>query len=131
MLLLVDNNIGGGISSVMGDKYVKSDENKKILFLDATKLYRHSMIQPLPYDELELWHADPDLYINKLDEILKTPDHCDIGYFVGVDLNYSDNIKEKTKNFPFAPENKIILEDKYNHCMKKKHNLRFVKNLKN
>ena len=30
MILLSDNNIGGGISYVMGDRYVKSDENKKI-----------------------------------------------------------------------------------------------------
>ena len=31
MILLLENNIRGGISSVMGDRYVKSDENKKIL----------------------------------------------------------------------------------------------------
>ena len=70
----------------MGDRYVKSSDNKKILFMDATNLYGHSMIQPLPYDEIELWHGHPDLYVNKLDEILNTPDDSDIGYFVGVDL---------------------------------------------
>ena len=32
MILLLENNIRGGISSVMGDRYVKSDENKKILY---------------------------------------------------------------------------------------------------
>ena len=31
MILLLENNIRGGISSVMGDRYIKSDENKKIL----------------------------------------------------------------------------------------------------
>ena len=31
-----------------------------------------------------------------------------------VDLRYPDKIKEKTKNFPFCPENKIIHKDKYN-----------------
>ena len=31
MILLVGNKIRGGISSVMGDRCVKSDENKKIL----------------------------------------------------------------------------------------------------
>ena len=30
MILLLENNIRGGISSVMGDRYVISDENKKI-----------------------------------------------------------------------------------------------------
>ena len=31
--------------------------------------------------------------------------------------NYSDNIKEKTKNFPFAPENKISPQDKFSDYM--------------
>ena len=38
----------------MRDRYVKSDENKKILDLDATNLHGHSMIQLLPYDEIEM-----------------------------------------------------------------------------
>ena len=41
MVLLKENNIRVGISSVMGDRYVKSDENKKILYIDATNLYGH------------------------------------------------------------------------------------------
>ena len=52
LILLLENNIGGGISSVMGDRYVKSDDNKKILDIDATNLYGHSMSQLLPYDEI-------------------------------------------------------------------------------
>ena len=48
LILLIENNIRGGISSVMGDRYVKSDENKKILYMDATNLYGHSMSQMLP-----------------------------------------------------------------------------------
>ena len=39
MILLLENNIRGGISSVMGGRYVKSDENKKILYIDANNLY--------------------------------------------------------------------------------------------
>ena len=54
LILLLENNIRGGISSVMGDRYVKSDENKKILFIDVTNLYGHSMSQFLPYDEIEM-----------------------------------------------------------------------------
>ena len=41
--LLLENNIGGGVSSVMGDRYVKSDNNKEILYMDATNLYGFSM----------------------------------------------------------------------------------------
>ena len=116
LFLTLGNNIRGGISSVMGDRYVKSDEIKKIFYLDATNLYGHSMIQPSPY-EIEMWNGHPDLYMNKLEEILNTPDDSDIGYFSQVDLTYPDNIK-KTKNFPFCPENKVIPEDKYNDYMK-------------
>ena len=54
MILLIGNNIRGGISSVMGDRYTKSDENKKILYADANNLYSHSGSQPLPFDEIKL-----------------------------------------------------------------------------
>ena len=113
MILLLENNIRGGISSVMGDRYVISNDNKKILYIDATNLYGHSMIQPLPYDEIKFDK------IVKLEDILNKDDDSDIGYFVEVDLRYPDNIKEKTKFFPFAPVNKIISEDDYNEYMKK------------
>ena len=108
LILLIENNIRRGISSVMGDRYVKSDRNKKILYMDATVLYGHSMSQLLIYDEIEMWHGHPDLYMNWLEEILNTPD--EIAYFLEVDLKYPDKIKEKSKNFPFCPENiKLIL----------------------
>ena len=119
LILLIENNISGGISSVMGDRYVKSDENKKNIYADATNLYGHSMSQFLPYDEIEMWHGPPDKYWKWLDEILNTPDDADIGYFLEVDLKYPDNIKEKTKYFPFCPEIKKIDPNKYNEYMKK------------
>ena len=53
MILLLENNIRGGINSFMGDRYVISDENKKISYIDADNLYGHSMSQPLPYDEIK------------------------------------------------------------------------------
>ena len=87
---------------------------KKTLYADANNLYGHSMSQTLRYDETEMWHGYPGLYLNWLEESLNTPDDSDIGYFVEFDLRYSDNIKEKTKKFHFCPENKIIHKDKYN-----------------
>ena len=53
MIYLLENIIRGGISSVMGDRCVKSDENKKILNVDANNLYGHSMSQMLPYEEIK------------------------------------------------------------------------------
>ena len=112
MILLLEKNIRGGISSVMGDRYVESDEDKKILYIDANNLYGHSMSQPLPYDEIKF---DKNI---KLEDILNTPDDSDIGYFVEADLRYPDNIKQRTKNFPFAPVNKKINPDDFNDYMK-------------
>ena len=112
MILLLENNIRGGISSVMGDRYIKSDDNKKILYVDANNLYGYSMSEPLPYDEIKF-----DITV-KLDDILCTPDDSDIGYFVELDLIYPDNIKGKTKYLPFAPVNKKINPDNYNDYMK-------------
>ena len=112
MILLLENNIRGGISSVMGDRYVKSDDNKKILYVDANNLYGHSMSEPLPYDAIKFDNSV------KLEDILNTPDDSDIGYFVEADLVYPDKIKKKTKNFPFAPVNKKINPDSFNDYMK-------------
>ena len=46
MIMFIENNIRGGISSVMGDRYVKSNENKKFLYKDANNLNGHSMSEP-------------------------------------------------------------------------------------
>ena len=112
MILLLENNIRGGISSVMGDRYIKSDENGKVIYFDANNLYGHSMSESLPYDEIKF---DNDV---KLEDILNHHDDSDIGYLIEVDLKYPDNIKEKTKNFPFCPENKKINPDKFCDYMK-------------
>ena len=112
MILLLENNIRGGISSVMGNRYIKSDGNKKILYIDANSLYSHSMSEPLPYDEIKF---DQNV---ELEDILNTPDDSDIGCLIEADLKYPDNIKEKTKHFPFAPVNKKINPDNFIDYMK-------------
>ena len=80
MTLLLENIIRGCIGSVMGDRYVKSDENKKILYVDSKTLYGHPMSEPIPYDEIKI---DKNV---KLEDRLNTLDDSDIGYFIEVDL---------------------------------------------
>ena len=113
MILLLENGIRGGISGVMGDRYVKSDENTNILYVDANNLYGFAMSQSLPYDEIKFETENVCL-----EEILNTPDDSDIGYFLEIDLEYPHNIRQKTKNFPFAPENKSISKDDFGPYMK-------------
>ena len=88
---LRENIIRGGICSVMGNRYVESYENKKIIYMDSTILYGYSMSQSLPYDEIKF---DKNV---KLEENLNTPDDSDIGYFIEVELGYPDYLREKNK----------------------------------
>ena len=53
MILLLENFIRGGINSVTGDRYVKSDEIKKMYF-DAKNLYGHSSLNYYHMMELNL-----------------------------------------------------------------------------
>ena len=93
MILLLENKIRRGKSSVMSDIYNKSDDNRKIIYIDAKYLNGHSMSQMLPYEEIKV---DTNV---KLEDILQFPDDSDIGYFIEVDLTYPDNLKEKPKIF--------------------------------
>ena len=56
--------------------------------------------------------------MNELEEILNNPDENNNGYSVEVDIKYPDEIKEKTKNFPFCPENKFIPNDVFSKNVK-------------
>ena len=71
----------------MGDRYVKSDDNKKIKFYDSNNLYGHLTSQTLPYDETKFDK------IVKLEDLLNTPDDNDIGYFVEADFSDPDSIQ--------------------------------------
>ena len=59
------------------------------------------MVQPLPYVDIQFGK------IVTSEEFLYTPDDSDLGYFIECDLTYPDKINEKTKNFPFGPENMV------------------------
>ena len=96
MILLIEINIRVGVSSVMGDRYVESDEKKKIWYVDAKKLYVWAISEQLPYDEIKF---DENV---ELEEVLNNPDDSDIAYFIEVDLKYPDNMKDKQRIFLFV-----------------------------
>ena len=109
LLLLLENNIRGGISSVMGDRHVQSDETKQILYIDANNLYGWAMSQYLPTGEFEILPLNPCNYTDNynleqlVEDLLQIPDDNEYGFFIECDLEYPAEIKEKTKNFPFCP----------------------------
>ena len=59
----------------MGDRCVRSDNIREILYVDANKLYGWAMSQSLPHDKVPF-----DRNVT-LEDILNTPDDSDIGYF--------------------------------------------------
>ena len=88
----------------MGDRYIKSNENKKIFYIDANNLYGWAMSQYLPYDDIKFDNKV------KLDDILHTPDDSEVGYFVEVDLKYPNNIKQKDKIFSHFVTQRIYIQ---------------------
>ena len=111
LLLLLENNIRGGISSVMGTRYIESNENTKLLYNDANNLYGWAMSQYLPTGDFKKMRSfakfgcdNDELLIDEIKEdILNTPDDNEFGYFIECDLEYPAEIKEKTENFPLCP----------------------------
>ena len=104
LLLLLENNIRGGISSVMGDRHVQSDENKQILYIDANNLYGWAMSQYLPTGEIEKLQLPEQILLEQIvEDLTHCPDNNEFGYFIECDLEYPVENKEETKNFPFCP----------------------------
>ena len=106
LLLLLENNIRGGISSVMGPRYTESNENTKLLYIDANNLYGWAMSKYLPtgdFKKMRSCHEAMQYDSALMNEILNTPDDNEIGYFIECDLEYPAEIKEKTENFPLCP----------------------------
>ena len=96
IILSLEKYLRGGISSVFAESYVKSEENEKILYIDANSLCGKSMSQQLPY-------ADNKIDGNvKLEDNLVTPVDSDIGFLLEVDLKYPYERKDKTKSLPFT-----------------------------
>ena len=98
----------------MGPRYIESDENTKLLYIDANNLYGWAMSQYLPNGDFKkikfLENDDYEYYSEQCDElldeikedVLSTPDDHKYGYFIDCDFEYPAEIKEKTKNFPFC-----------------------------
>ena len=56
----------------MVDLYINSDENKKVIYIDANNIYCHSISQMLLFDEIKFERNVC------LEDILNTPDDSDM-----------------------------------------------------
>ena len=83
ILLLLENNIRGGISSVMGDRFVESSQNKQILYIDANNLYGLAMSQYLPTSNFEKLGFPEKYELEQIVEDLRfIPDNNTYGFFI-------------------------------------------------
>ena len=80
------------------------------------------MSQSLPFDEVKF---DKNV---KLEILLKTSDVSNAGYFVESDSSNPDDIKGKTKNFPFNAEYKMSPPDKFIGTMSKLNSIIYTEN---
>jgi hypothetical protein len=131
MLQMFEKGIRGGFSGVLGPRHVKAFnqytpnyhdngnrildeyemkecleilknggnlnefiEEKYLLYLDANNLYGFAMSQKLPTRDFK-WESNPDYYLN-------IPNGR--GCLVECDLEYPNDCKSKTRNYPLAPE---------------------------
>ena len=97
--LLLENNMRGGPSSCMGNRYVKR-RDRKTVYEDKNNLYGWSMCQYLPTGDFR----ETKVTRKSLKSILRTPDNDENGFLKECDPEYSISIHEKkTKCFPFLP----------------------------
>ena len=99
--LLLENNMRGGPSACMGNRYVKRGE-RKIVYEDLNNLYGWSMSQYLPtgdFREIKVTRSN-------IKTILRTPDKYEHGFLIESDSEYPNSIHEKPKHFQLLPEKK-------------------------
>ena len=114
---MFESGIRGGLSGVFGDRYIASDINTEIMQVDMNNLYGFAMLMHLPTGNFQFYENN-SITKSFIIKVLSTHVCSNIDYVLIVDLIYPDNIKYKSKNFPFCPENKTINPDNYTEYMK-------------
>ena len=110
--LLRGNNMRGGPSSCMGNRYVKR-RKRKTVYEDMNNLYGWSRSQYPPTGDLR----EIKVTRNSLNTILRTPDIEEHGFSIECDFEYPSSIHEETKYFPFLPDKKTIKVDDFSPYM--------------
>ena len=104
------------------DEYVENCGLPNLLYIDANNLYGRAQCFNLPTGEFE-WLKEEDVKLleermvakssfdNKTRASIHKLSQEDYGCFLEVDIEYPDEIKEKTKSFPLCIEKKNISPD--------------------
>ena len=102
----------GGISYIAkrygkeNNKYMNDYDPKKqstfISYLDMNNLYGWAMSEYLPYEGFK-WLKNVDKF-----DVMSINEKSPIGYFLEVDLEYSDKLHELHSDYPLGPENLLV-----------------------
>ena len=84
-----------------------------ILYLDMNNLYGWAMSEYLPYEEFK-WFKN----LNEFN-VMSVNEKILIGYFLEVDLEYSDKLHELHNDYPLAPEKLAVSSDMLSKYCKK------------
>ena len=120
MFHTIDRGIRGGVAMIthryakannpeMGTDYDPNQELSYIVYLDANNLYGWAMSQLLPIDEFT-W-VSPQEWENI--DWTQLSDEADYGYVIECDLNYPQHLHDSDKDYPLAPERKLIEWEKF------------------
>ena len=93
----------------MDDRHIKSDEKQTVFLLMATFFYERSLRQPLP-------NKDIRFNLRDLKKSLEADEYEETDFFpqkMKVVLNYPNEIKEKSMNFPYCPRKKKANVEKF------------------
>lgn len=91
----------------------------EMLYLDMNNLYGHALSAKLPYSEFT-WLSEQEIsLLSQPNYLLNMDVDGDFGYLLEVDLIYPQEIHDKTKDFPFAPEKLKIGEEHLSDLMKR------------
>ena len=101
--LVLKNNMRGGPSSCMFNRYVKRGE-RKIVYENMNNLFGWSTSQYSPNGNF----CEINVTRSSLQTILGTPDNDDFDFLINCDLEYPFSIHEKTKFFPFGRARKAL-----------------------
>ncbi|XP_064467558.1 uncharacterized protein LOC135378445 [Ornithodoros turicata] len=130
--LLIERGLRGGMTqcstrmataNVPGTDQYDPEKPKTIIhYMDINGLYGTVMREPLPFGDFE-WLSPEE--VAGLDVTL-VADYADVGYFLEVDLAYVQELHERHKDLPLAPEKMSVpyeLLSDYQKDLMKKFNL--------
>ena len=113
--LFIEKGLRGGISyfakryAKSNNKYRNDYDPKKqsafISYLDMNDLYGWAMSEYLPYEGFKQLKN-----INEFD-VMSISEKSPIGYFLEVDLEYSDKLHELHNDYPLAREKRAVSSD--------------------